>query len=77
MDLTFVGFVTALWAGTALVFQEWVLRFDLALVERMIGTKLADHHVAEQRRMLELSSRALLAIGLVVLVAGLAASILR
>lgn len=74
--VTTAGFITALWAATALIFQEWVLRFDLVLAERLTGMHRTDTEVAQQRRLLEQASRALLGIGLLVFCGGIVAAAL-
>ena len=67
-----VGLIIVVWAVGALMFREWLLRFDIALLRTVTGIVLTDAHLETQRRMLEQTSRFLLACGLVLFFGGLA-----
>ena len=67
-----VGLIIVVWAVGALMFREWLLRFDIALLRTVTGIVLTDEHLETQRRMLEQTSRFLLACGLVLFFGGLA-----
>lgn len=67
-----VGLVVVVWAAGALIFREWLLRFDVALLRTITGIGLTDEHLALQRKMLEQTSRFILACGLVIFFGGLA-----
>jgi hypothetical protein len=67
-----VGLIIVVWAVGALMFREWLLRFDIALLRTVTGIVLTDEHLETQRRMLEQTCRFLLACGLVLFFGGLA-----
>jgi hypothetical protein len=67
-----VGLIVVVWAAGALIFREWLLRFDVALLRTITGTVLTDDHLELQRKMLEQTGRLLLVCGLVVFFGGLA-----
>ena len=67
-----VGLIVVVWAAGALIFREWLLQFDIAVIRTMTGIVQTDDHLELQRKMLEQTSRFLLVSGLVLFFAGLA-----
>lgn len=67
-----IGAITVIWGVTTLIFREWVLRLDLLVRERVIGLAASEAAVEQQRRLLEMAGRGLLAGGLVMFAAGVA-----
>ena len=67
-----VGLIVVVWAAGALMFREWLLRFDIALLRTITGTTQSDEHLELQRQMLEHTSRFLLVCGLLLFFGGLA-----
>ena len=65
-----IGLVVVVWAVSAIIFRDWVVSFDLAMRERATGDRSADHVVDEQRRLLDRTARVMLALGLLVFLAG-------
>lgn len=67
-----VGLIVVVWAAGALMFREWLLRFDIALLRTITGVTQSDEHLELQRQMLEHTSRFLLVCGLLLFFGGLA-----
>lgn len=67
-----IGLVTVVWGVSALIFRDWVVRFDLALRERATGDYITDQVVEEQRALLDRTARIMLGIGLAVFALGVA-----
>ncbi|MFN2464755.1 MAG: hypothetical protein ABR598_00640 [Candidatus Dormibacteria bacterium] len=67
-----LGFVVVVWGVTSLLFRDWVVKFDLALRERVTGDFFTESAIEEQRVLLEKTGRLVLAAGLVVFAAGVA-----
>jgi hypothetical protein len=67
-----VGLIVVVWAAGALIFREWLLQFDIAVIRTMTGIVQTDDHLELQRKMLEQTSRFLLVSGLVLFFGGLA-----
>lgn len=65
-----IGFVIVLWGATALLFRDQVVKYDLALRERLTGDYFSETAVAEQRTLLERTGRVVLAAGLLVFALG-------
>ena len=59
-----IGFVVVVWGVTALLFRDWVVKFDLALRERLTGDYFNQQAVDEQRTLLERTGRVVLAAGI-------------
>jgi len=58
------------WGVTALIFRDQVVKFDLALRERLTGDYFNESAVAEQQNLLEKTGRIVLAAGLVIFALG-------
>ena len=65
-----IGFVVVVWGVTALLFRDWVVKFDLALRERLTGDYFNEQAVEEQRTLLERTGRVVLAAGLLIFALG-------
>lgn len=65
-----LGFAVVVWGVSSLLFRDWVVKFDLALRERVTGDYFGEAAIEEQRRLLEKTARIVLASGLVVFAAG-------
>jgi len=65
-----LGLVVVIWGISAIFFRDWVVKFDLAMRERATGDYFPENVVEEQRRLLERTARIMLALGLVVFLAG-------
>jgi hypothetical protein len=72
LGLREVGLAVVVWAATTLVFQEWVVRFDLRLVQRLSGITVAGDEVERYRRRLAKVCWSLLVVGLVTFLGGVA-----
>ena len=59
-----------IWGVCALLFRDQVVRFDLALRERLTGDQFSQTAVEEQRTLLERTGRVVLAAGLVIFALG-------
>lgn len=64
------GFVIVVWGVTALLFRDQVVKYDLALRERLTGDYFSEVAIAEQRTLLERTGRFVLASGLVIFAVG-------
>lgn len=67
-----VGVALVVWATTSLIFEEWVVRFDMRLVQRLSGITVPDDEIDRYRRRLDKICRSFLAAGLVILLGGVA-----
>jgi hypothetical protein len=67
-----IGFVIVAWGVTALIFRDQVVKFDLALRERLTGDYFNESAVAEQQTLLEKTGRIVLAAGLLIFALGVA-----
>ena len=65
-----MGFAIVVWGVCALIFRDHVVRFDLALRERLTGDQFSDTAVDEQRVLLERTARVVPAAGLVLFAVG-------
>jgi hypothetical protein len=65
-----VGAIVVVWAISALIFRDWVVRLDLVVRERLTGDRASTEVVAEQEALLERTGRMLLVAGLLVFVTG-------
>jgi hypothetical protein len=65
-----LGLVVVIWGVTSLLFRDWVVKFDLALRERVTGDYFNEAAIEEQRRLLEKTGRLVLAAGLVLFAVG-------
>ena len=65
-----IGFVVVVWGVAALLFRDWVVRFDLAMRERLTGDYFSEQAVNEQRTLLERTGRVVLASGLLIFARG-------
>ena len=65
-----LGLVVVVWGVSAIVFRDWVVKFDLAMRERATGDHFPEQVIEEQRQLLERTARIMLALGLVVFLAG-------
>ncbi|MEA2683510.1 MAG: hypothetical protein QOK05_1838 [Chloroflexota bacterium] len=72
-----MGFVTVVWGVTSLLFRDWVVKFDLALRERLTGDYFNEQAIEEQRALLEKTGRIVLAAGVVVFAIGVVLHQLR
>jgi len=67
-----IGLVVVVWGVSAIIFRDWVVRFDLAMRERVTGEVTTDAVVDQQRDLLERTARGMLAAGLMVFAIGAA-----
>jgi len=67
-----IGLVVVVWGVSAMVFRDWVVKFDLAMRERVTGDFFTEKVIEEQRRLLDRTARMVLAAGLVVFFVGVA-----
>jgi hypothetical protein len=67
-----VGVALVVWATTSLIFEEWVVRFDMRLVQRLSGITVPDDEIDRYRRRLDKICRAFLGAGLVIFLGGVA-----
>ena len=65
-----IGFVIVIWGVVALIFRDTVVRFDLALRERLTGDFISEGAVVEQQNLLERTARVVLVAGLVIFAIG-------
>jgi hypothetical protein len=67
-----IGLIVVAWGVSAIFFRDWVVKFDLAMRERVTGDLFSEEHIDEQRRLLDRTARIVLALGLLVFLAGAA-----
>ena len=65
-----MGLVIVIWGVCALLFRDWVVRFDLMLRERITGDFFGQPAIEEQQQLLEKTGRLVLGIGLVLFAIG-------
>jgi hypothetical protein len=65
-----IGLITVVWGISAIIFRDWVVRFDLAMRERITGDYFTDQVIDEQRRLLDRTARIVLGAGLLVFALG-------
>lgn len=70
LGLEELGLVVVVWGVSAMVFRDWVVKFDLAMRERVTGDYFPDQVIQEQRRLLDRTARLVLAVGLAVFLVG-------
>jgi len=58
-----IGLVVVVWGVSAMVFRDWVVKFDLAMRERVTGDCFTEKVIEEQRRLLDRTARMVLARG--------------
>jgi hypothetical protein len=72
MGIEEIGLVVVVWGVSAIIFRDWVVKFDLAMRERVTGDFFTEEHIDEQRRLLDRTARIVLVLGLLVFLAGAA-----